>query len=63
MYTKVMILSNKNMFKIEAILKQEGYGKHAKSVAMKMIKYSRGMNEFSKVTGKLKKSAKRKIIT
>jgi hypothetical protein len=52
---KSMKLPNKNMEKLVNQLKIQGFKKHATTVAKKMLRYGKGMNDYSKTTGKLKK--------
>ena len=52
---KSMKLSNKAMEKLVNQLEMAGFKKHASVVAKKMIKYGKGMNDYSKTTGKMKK--------
>ena len=51
---KEIKIPNKNMDKIINILKKAGYRK-PKLVASKMMRYGRGMEDYSKIDGKLKK--------
>jgi CRISPR/Cas system-associated protein endoribonuclease Cas2 len=57
-YSKQLQLPQKEMNKIVNVLVKNGYGKHSSSVASKMIRSGRGMNEYSKTTGRLKKAFK-----
>lgn len=41
-------------------LMNNGYGKHAEGVVQKMLRSGRGMEEYSKKTGKLKKGSKKR---
>tara|TARA_B110000977_G_scaffold74809_1_gene101071 strand:+ start:3741 stop:3947 length:207 start_codon:yes stop_codon:yes gene_type:complete len=50
----VMKLPDKNMVKLVSHLEKEGFKKHATTVAKKMMRYGKGMNNYSKTTGKLK---------
>lgn len=52
---KSMKLPNKNMEKLVKQLEIQGFKKHATTVAKKMLRYGKGMNDYSKTTGKLKK--------
>jgi hypothetical protein len=52
---KSMKLPNKNMEKLVNQLETAGFKKHALTVAKKMLRYGKGMNDYSKMTGKLKK--------
>ena len=48
-------LSNHEKIKLIHYLEIAGFKKHAKKVATKMMKSGKGMNNYSKITGKLKK--------
>ena len=52
---KAMKLSNKEMDKLVQQLQMAGFKTHATTVARKMLRYGKGMNNYSKTTGKLKK--------